>query len=91
VHKIPSGGGSVTTLASSLWSPRRLAADGKDVYWSDSAKVAGNIPGGMIERVSYQGGNVSILQSGLPAVDEITIDVTSVSWLGSNVVQSLPK
>lgn len=74
-------GGSPFVLASGVISPRRVAADGYFVYWTD-------FDAGTVSRVPKDGGEVEILAAGEEKPGEIAVDDDYVYW-GSSAANEI--
>jgi hypothetical protein len=73
VNKVPTGGGTVSTLASMQAMPTNLVIDTSNVYWTDYFS-------GTLNKVSLNGGAVTTLVSGLLSPQRIAVDATSIYW-----------
>ena len=67
ILRIPLGGGSVVTLASSQSSPSSLAVNGSSVFWIDAFGPGVPPPNGVISSVALGGGVVTTIASGFNA------------------------
>ena len=82
VKKVPISGGTVTTLASGLNDPARIAVDQNYVYWTEAANgVAG---AGAVKYVSKNGGQVVTLASGLNKPYGTATDGVYLFWTEQN-------
>ncbi|MFQ5964389.1 MAG: CARDB domain-containing protein [Candidatus Scalinduaceae bacterium] len=78
VKKVPINGGSVTTLATGLDNPFRIAVDNNNLYFTEYANgVAG---AGSIKKISINGGAIATLASGLNGPYDIVEDSISIYW-----------
>jgi len=80
IAKVPSAGGSTTTLVSSTGSPAVLAVDGVDVYYATSSGTAM-----AVQRIPVDGGAPTTLVA--PPVADIAsmaVDDTSVYFIGTS-------
>jgi hypothetical protein len=71
--KIPSAGGTATTLASDQVYPQGIAVDGTNVYWT-------NYGDGTVMKVPAGGGTPTILAAGQSGPNSIAVGATSVCW-----------
>jgi hypothetical protein len=84
IQQVSINGGAVTTLASGLNQPMRVAVDATHVYWTENA---GGIAGaGAVRSVPVAGGTVTTLASALNSPYAIVADGSSIYWteLGTN-------
>jgi sugar lactone lactonase YvrE len=73
VYSVPTGGGTLTTLASGLGVPRGIAVDTSNVYWAD--------PGlSRVTSVPRGGGTSTILAASQEYPYGVAVDSTSVYW-----------
>jgi hypothetical protein len=75
VNRVPTGGGTPTTLANA--QPRGIALDAANVYWTDGT--------GAIMKVSLGGGSPTTLATGQTNAFGIAVDSTSVYWTNQGV------
>jgi hypothetical protein len=81
VLKVPLGGGALGTVVTG--SPGDVAADGTNVYWTDSSA-------GTVMKVPAGGGAAVTLVSGQPGAGRILVDSTSVYWTAGGQLLSAP-
>jgi hypothetical protein len=80
VMKVPVNGGTPTTLTSRPGPPSHIAVDDTNVYWTEQM-------GGSVMKVPLGGGAPTVVaNSTFPWA--ITVDATSVYWLGTGVMKA---
>jgi len=94
LKKVPTSGGSVTTLASGLSAPLRLAVDETRIYWIENSSGAGL---GSIKEISKNGGVVTTLAAGLDYPKDIAVDLNNIYWseagtsTNNGAIKKIPK
>ena len=71
--RVPIGGGTPTTLASSQGQPTSIAVDDENVYWGCGKT-------GLVMKMPIVGGPPVTLASGQLGPTAIAVDATSVYW-----------
>jgi hypothetical protein len=95
VNKVSVNGGAVTTLATGVDSPRGIATDGTNVYWTSGTNT------GAVSKVSVNGGAVTVLAQNQGGPWAIVVDTpdpdagvtqTFVYWtnFNDNNIQKVP-
>lgn len=80
VAKVSVNGGAIALLATGQNSPRYVALDTINVYWTTRGTSAANYRDGTVMSVPLAGGNPIVLASGQNAVGAITVDAANVYW-----------
>lgn len=83
--QVPTGGGTVTTLASGLICPKAVLNDGTNVYWIDGGTTTG-----AIKRIPVGGGAITTLATGLVNTGtRLMSDGTSLFFVSDDANQAL--
>ncbi len=82
IYRVPTNGGVVQALATSLNVAYDLALDAMNVYWVEAGNPAGT--NGSVRQMPLSGGPIITLATNLAQPVAIAIDSTNVYWLERN-------
>ena len=81
IKKTPTGGGTVTTIATTTGVPVDIAIDSTSIYWTE---------GTTIKKVGLNGGVVTVLASSVEA-SSIAVDAANVYWIDGMYLNKVAK